>query len=237
MNKIISNEKIAKNIYKMVIEGDTSEIKGPGQFINIKLEGMFLRRPISICDWTFNQMTIIYKKVGQGTALLSKMQPGAELDILYPLGNGYTLLDIKHPVLVGGGVGVPPLYGLAKQLIKQGAKPTVILGFSCKEEVFYEEEFIGLGADVKVATDDGSYGTKGFVTDVMDDSDYVYACGPEAMLKAVSQQAKDGQFSFEARMGCGFGACMGCSCETISGPKRICKEGPVLVKEEILWQV
>ncbi len=233
---IISNRQLTGTVYEMKLEGDTSMITAPGQFVNIKLEGFYLRRPISICDWNEHELTLVYKTVGQGTKAMSKMQPGTELDILCSLGNGYDLSKIPaEPVLAGGGVGVPPMYGLAKSLIAQGKQPTVILGFNTEHEVFYEEEFKALGATVKVMTADGSYGSKGFVTDGFDAAEYACACGPEVMLKAVAGKAKDGQYSFEARMACGFGGCMGCSCETKYGAKRICKEGPVLEQEEIIW--
>lgn len=233
---IVSNKQLTRSIYEMKLEGDTSMITAPGQFLNIKLEGFYLRRPISICDWNEHEITIVYKTVGQGTKHMATLEPGTELDILCSLGNGYNLEKIPaDPVLAGGGVGVPPMYGLAKALVAQGKKPVVVLGFNTEHEVFYEEEFKALGADVKVVTADGSYGLKGFVTDGFDSADYACACGPEPMLKAVAAKAKDGQYSFEARMACGFGGCMGCSCETKYGAKRICKEGPVLEQEEIIW--
>lgn len=233
---IVSNKQLTRSIYEMKLEGDTSMITAPGQFLNIKLEGFYLRRPISICDWNEHEITIVYKTVGQGTKHMATLEPGTELDILCSLGNGYNLEKIPaNPVLAGGGVGVPPMYGLAKALVAQGKKPVVVLGFNTEHEVFYEEEFKALGADVKVVTADGSYGLKGFVTDGFDSADYACACGPEPMLKAVAAKAKDGQYSFEARMACGFGGCMGCSCETKYGAKRICKEGPVLEQEEIIW--
>lgn len=235
--KILSNVKIAKDVYKMTLEGDTNCITAPGQFINIKLEGKFLRRPISVCDCENGVITIIYKVVGDGTKQMSEMKDGKMLNILAGLGNGYTLKEAKKPLLIGGGVGVPPLYLLAKKLLDAGQTPSVVIGFNTEEEVFYENEFKALGIDVKVATADGSYGTKGFVTDAMgDDYDYFYTCGPLPMFKAVYNATNcDGQFSFEERMGCGFGACMGCSCKTKYGSKRICKDGPVLLKEEIIW--
>ena len=233
---IISNKQLTGTVYEMKLEGDTSMITAPGQFVNVKLEGFYLRRPISICDWNENELTLVYKTVGQGTKAMSKMEPGTELDILCSLGNGYDLDKIpQEPVLAGGGVGVPPMYGLAKALIAQGKKPTVVLGFNTEHEVFYEEEFKALGADVVVMTADGSYGSKGFVTDGFDEAEYACACGPEVMLQAVAGKAKAGQYSFEARMACGFGGCMGCSCETKYGAKRICTEGPVLEQEEIIW--
>ena len=236
---IIENSSITKDVKIMKIAGDISHITKPGQFINIKIEGLFLRRPISVCDCENSVLTIIYKVVGEGTLALSKMKSGQTLDVLTGLGNGYDLsLSGSNPLLIGGGVGVPPLYMLAKQLIKEGKQVNVILGFNKKEEIFYEEEFKALGANVIVCTADGSYGVKGFVTSAMDlDYSYFYTCGPEPMLKAVyNNSVTSGQFSFEERMGCGFGACMGCSCKTLYGNKRICKDGPVLVKEEIIWE-
>jgi len=237
---VASNEKLTETTYKMVLEGDTQYITATGQFVNILIDGLFLRRPISVCDYDDKTITIIYKVVGKGTNLLSKAEKGDEFDILTGLGNGYTIYDnVKAPLLVGGGVGVPPLYGLAKELIKNGVTPKVILGFNTKAEIFYEEEFKLLGCEVLIATADGSAGIKGFVTDallVAGDFDYFYSCGPLPMLKALYNATdKDGEMSFEERMGCGFGACMGCSCETKYGAKRICKDGPVLKKEEIIW--
>lgn len=235
--KILSNEKIAKDIYKMILEGDTQYITAPGQFINIKLDGKFLRRPISVCDCDENTITIIYKVVGSGTEYMAQLESGEVLDVLTGLGNGYDISKSAKPLLIGGGVGVPPMYMLAKKLIESGQKPTVILGFNTKEEIFFEEEFRALGCDVRVTTVDGSYGIKGFVTDAFPDNyDYFYTCGPMPMFKAIENTAKtSGQYSFEERMGCGFGACMGCSCKTKYGNKRICKDGPVLEREEIIW--
>ena len=236
---IIDNIALTDNVYKMTLQGDTSAIIAPGQFVNIKLDGLFLRRPISVCDVEGDILTIIYKAVGKGAAQMAQMKAGT-LDVLTGLGNGYDLsLSGDHPVLLGGGVGVPPMYLLAKKLLAEGKKVSVILGFNTKSEVFYEKEFLDLGADVTVTTVDGSYGLKGFVTDALKNMDYTYfyTCGPEPMLKAVYKASKSsGQMSFEKRMGCGFGACMGCSCKTITGYKRICKEGPVMKKEEILWE-
>ncbi len=236
--EIIENVALTENVFRMRLKGDVSDITNAGQFINIKIDGLFLRRPISVCDVDANSVTIIYKVVGKGTERLCKMQDG-KLDILTGLGNGYNLsLSGNNPVLIGGGVGVPPMYLLAKRLIEKGVKPTVILGFNTKSEIFYEKEFKALGLDVLVTTVDGSYGIKGFVTDALNkvDYSYFYTCGPEPMLKAVYKASKtSGQMSFEERMGCGFGACMGCSCKTLTGNKRICKEGPVMFKEEIIW--
>ena len=236
---ILSNTPLTDTVYQMVLGGDTSAITAPGQFVNIRLTGRFLRRPISVCDCEDGKLTIVYKVVGSGTEQLSAMKDG-ELDILTGLGNGYDLSCCgERPVLIGGGVGVPPMYLLAKRLIALGKTPKVILGFNTKSEIFYEEEFKALGCEVIVTTVDGSRGIKGFVTDALTAMDYTYfyTCGPEPMLKAVYRCSKtSGQMSFEERMGCGFGACMGCSCKTLTGNKRICKEGPVMRKEEILWE-
>lgn len=236
--KILSNEPLTKDVYKMVLEGDTEYITAPGQFINIALDGKYLRRPISVCDYDEDCITIIYKVVGEGTEQMSALKIGTVLDVLTGLGNGYDISKSTKPLLIGGGVGVPPMYNLAKTLIANGQIPTVILGFNTADEVFYEQEFKALGCDTFVTTADGSYGIKGFVTDALDgiDFDYFYTCGPLPMFKAIYNAVdKDGQFSFEERMGCGFGACMGCSCKTKYGNKRICKDGPVLEKEEIIW--
>ena len=237
--EILTNENIAKDVYRMILKGNAEEITQTGQFVNIKIEGNFLRRPISVCDWDNETLTLIYKVVGEGTKKMKDYPEGTKLDILTGLGNGYdTSLSGNSPLLLGGGVGVPPLYALCKKLVSEGKQPTVILGFNSKCDVFYEKEFEKLGARVIVATADGTYGIKGFVTDAMKDVSYsyFYTCGPEPMLKAVYKTTNtSGQFSFEERMGCGFGACMGCSCKTVTGYKRICKEGPVLQKEEILW--
>ena len=236
---ILSNAALTDSVYKMVLSGDTSAITASGQFVNIQLEGLFLRRPISVCDYDGKTLTIVYKVVGKGTARMSQMTAGESLDVLTGLGNGYDLsLSGDHPVLLGGGVGVPPMYNLARKLIAEGKKVSVILGFNTKAEIFYEEDFKKLGCDVTVTTVDGSYGTKGFVTTALEGMNYTYfyTCGPEPMLKAVYKASvTSGQMSFEERMGCGFGACMGCSCKTLTGYKRICKEGPVMKKEEIIW--
>ncbi len=237
---ITENICLAKNIWRMTLQGDTSAITAPGQFVNIKLEGMFLRRPISVNNVEGDKLTLIYKPLGEGTKQMTTFVPGKVLDILTGLGNGFDpALSGEKPLLVGGGVGIPPLYLLCRKLVEKGARPTVVLGFNTKEEAYYTEEFASLGAQVILLTADGSLGQKGLVTDgVAGVSDYtfLYTCGPEAMLKAVYAVCKSsGQFSFEERMGCGFGACMGCSCKTKYGNKRICKDGPVLMKEEILW--
>ncbi|MCR5296928.1 MAG: dihydroorotate dehydrogenase electron transfer subunit [Clostridiales bacterium] len=236
---IVENVPVTTSVYRMVMEGNGLEAQKPGQFVNIRLEGLYLRRPISVYDSEAGRLTILYKVVGKGTEQMSRMLPGETLDVLTGLGNGYDLSKAgDQPLLLGGGVGVPPLYLLAKQLRSQGKDVRAVLGFNTKAEVFGEAEFRDLGCAVTVTTADGSYGTKGFVTDALPaDYSYFYTCGPEPMLKAVYRATKtSGQFSFEERMGCGFGACMGCSCKTITGYKRICREGPVLEKEEILWE-
>ncbi len=239
---IRENSPLTDSVYRMVLAGDIGAITSPGQFVNIRLDGFYLRRPISVCDLSEadSTVTILYKVVGRGTEKMATLAVGDKLDLLTGLGNGYDLAPAGEKVLLlGGGVGVPPLYLLAKRLLEEGKAVTAILGFNTRSEVFYEEEFCRLGAEVLVTTADGSYGTKGFVTDAMAGLSYryFYTCGPEPMLKAVYRATDtEGQFSFEERMGCGFGACMGCSCKTVTGYKRICKDGPVLRKEEILWQ-
>ena len=237
--EITENTKIAKDVFKMRLAGDTSGITGAGQFVNIKIDGFFLRRPISVCDFNENELLIIYKVVGKGTDRMSGLGAGQKLDLLTGLGNGYDLtVKTDKPVLIGGGVGVPPLYKLAKELIKQGKKVSVILGFNSKEEIFFEKEFKEIADRVLVCTADGTYGVKGFVTDALCDVDYDYffTCGPEPMFRALEKTVKtSGQFSFERRMGCGFGACMGCTCKTLTGNKRICREGPVLFREDIIF--
>ena len=237
---ILTNTALTDSVYKMVLAGDTSGITAPGQFVNIQITGKYLRRPISVCDYDEKSLTIVYKVVGSGTEIMSRMVPGEQLDILTGLGNGYDLTPAGgRPVLLGGGVGVPPLYRLARELLAQGRQVTVILGFNTKSEVFYESEFRTLGCRVIVTTADGSCGVRGFATAPLETLDYTYfyACGPEPMLKAVYGSTRtSGQMSFEERMGCGFGACMGCSCKTLTGYKRICKDGPVMKKEEILWE-
>lgn len=243
MNKHIftirSQSEIAPNTFELVLNGDTEGLDRPGQFVNIRLEGYYLRRPISVCNCTPGRLTLIYKAVGKGTALLSGMGIGQQLELLTGLGNGYDLTKAgDRPLLIGGGAGVPPMYLLARKLAEAGKELTVILGFNTAAEMFYEEKFAALGAKVIVATADGSYGVKGFVTDAMEGLEYThfYTCGPEPMLKAIyGKSTSDGQFSFEERMGCGFGACVGCTCQTKYGNKRICRDGPVLVKEEIIW--
>ena len=238
--RIIDNTPLTSSVYKMRLAGDTSHITAPGQFVNIQLDGFYLRRPISVCDCEDGTLTIIYKVVGKGTEAMSKMESG-KLDILTGLGNGYDVSAAgQSPVLLGGGVGVPPMYLLAKRLVAEGKTPTVILGFNKQEEIFYEDEFKSLGCQVYVTTVDGSCGIKGFVTDALKLVQYThfFTCGPEPMLKAVYKATNtSGQMSFEERMGCGFGACMGCSCQTLTGYKRICKDGPVMWKEEIKWDV
>ena len=237
---IVSNTALTDVVYKMVLEGDTSAITNCGQFVDLRLPEKYLRRPISVCDYDATTLTLIYKVVGSGTEIMSTLEVGTKLDVLTGLGNGYdTSLSGDRPVLVGGGVGVPPMYNLCKKLIAQGKHPQVVLGFNVASEIFLAEEFKALGAEVHIATADGSVGTKGFVTDVIKNLSYTYfySCGPMPMFKAMENvMATSGQYSFEERMGCGFGACMGCSCKTLYGNKRLCKDGPVLVKEEIIWE-
>lgn len=236
---VVSNEALAPSVFRLVLAGNTDAITTPGQFVNLQLQGKFLRRPLSVCHKAGDKLTLIYKVVGHGTAQLATAVPGDTFDLLTGLGNGFdTAPSGDRPLLVGGGVGVPPLYWLCEQLMKEGKKTQVILGFNTRSEVFYEAEFRALGADVTVTTADGSCGTKGFVTAAMEGADYTYfyTCGPHPMLKAVNDASKTGgQLSFEERMGCGFGACMGCTCHTKSGPKRVCKEGPVFLKEDVEW--
>ena len=234
-----AQRRLTENVYELKLTGDTSEITRPGQFVNLKLEGLYLRRPISVCDLEGETLTLVYKVVGKGTAQLCQMQPGQEIPVLTGLGNGYdTARSGDRPLLIGGGVGVPPLYLLAKRLRAEGKQVSVVLGFNTESELFYEQEFLALGCALSISTVDGSRGVKGFVTDALPENyTHVYTCGPEPMLKAVYRSIQTGgSFSFEKRMGCGFGACMGCSCKTVTGYKRICKEGPVLQKEEILWE-
>ena len=236
---ILENTALTRDVYRMVLEGDTSAITASGQFVNIQLSGKFLRRPISVCDWNEETLTIVYKVVGHGTEQMSAMASGEKLDILTGLGNGYDLnLAGDHPVLIGGGVGVPPMYDTARRLKKMGADVTAILGFATKDVSFYIEKFKALDIPVLVTTDDGSLGRKGFVTDALRESgcDYVFACGPTPMLRAVHKTGIGGQLSFEERMGCGFGACMGCTCHTLVGTKRVCKDGPVFPTEEVTFE-
>ena len=237
---VSENKRLTASVLRMTLTGDTSALTVPGQFVNIQLDGFFLRRPISVCDYDEKSITLIYKTVGAGTEKMATLPIGTPLDLLVGLGNGFdSARSGDSPLLIGGGVGVPPLYGLCKKLIAEGKRVNVILGFNTAEEIFYEKEFAALGADVHVATADGSYGTKGFVTDVMKNLSYsfFYTCGPMPMFRAIEKIAvTSGEFSFEERMGCGFGACMGCSCETLTGGyKRICKDGPVMEREEIRW--
>lgn len=237
--EIISNTALTRDVYRMVLSGDTSAITAPGQFVEIALPGKFLRRPISVSDWGENSLTLIYKVVGHGTEQMAGLPAGTKLDILTGLGNGYdTAKSGDNPVLVGGGVGVPPLYGLCKTLLRQGKHPRVVLGFNKASEIFLADEFRALGVEVSIATADGSVGTKGFVTDVLKvlPYSYFYACGPMPMFKAMEHVVTTGgQYSMEERMGCGFGACMGCSIQTKSGAKRVCKDGPVFPREEVFF--
>ena len=233
------NRKIAKDIYEMVLTGDNSAITRPGKFVNLLIDGCYLRRPLSVCNVEGDRLTLIYKVVGKGTEILSRTAPGAVIDTLTGLGNGFDVTRAGgYPLLVGGGVGVPPMYLLCRRLIEGGAKPTVVLGFNTAEDVFYRAEFEALGAEVHVTTADGSVGIKGFVTDAVKRLmyTYFYACGPMPMFRALDRVVTtSGEYSFEERMGCGFGACMGCSCKTKYGSKRICIDGPVLRREEVIW--
>ena len=231
---VLANDKLAQGIFQLRITNYELRIPAPGTFVNLEVGGHYLRRPISVCDFDGEALTLIYKVVGQGTARLARYRPGEAINVLTGLGNGYTIVPARRPVLLGGGVGVPPLYLLAKELVKAGQKPVAVLGFKNAEERFYADEFAALCETIVM--------TGGFVTDALPGLDYdaLYTCGPEPMLKAIYEQAKElppgaAQFSFEQRMACGFGACMGCSCRTITGYKRICKDGPVLAREEILW--
>ena len=234
---IVSNEALTDVVYKMVLEGDTSAITNCGQFVDLRLPEKYLRRPISVCDYDESTLTLIYKVVGSGTEIMAGLPVGTKLDVLTGLGNGYdTSLSGDRPLLVGGGVGVPPMFNLCKKLIAEGKKPQVVLGFNVKNEIFLANDFRNLGADVYIATADGSVGTRGFVTDVIKNLDYTYfySCGPMPMFKAMEQvMTTQGQYSFEERMGCGFGACMGCTIQTKSGYKRVCKDGPVFFREEV----
>jgi dihydroorotate dehydrogenase electron transfer subunit len=236
---ILANEAIAGGVRRLTLRGDTSAVTTPGQFVNLRLEGLFLRRPLSVCDVTADTLTLVYKVVGDGTRALSALPAGTALDALTGLGNGFDLSRAgARPLLIGGGLGCIPLYLLCRRLVERGVRPTVVMGFRSAEDVFFTEEFAALGARVIVATADGSRGVRGFVTDAMAGLDYTYfyACGPEPMFAPVNAASRsDGEFSFEERMGCGFGACMGCTCHTVTGYKRICRDGPVLRKEEILW--
>ena len=236
---VLSNVALTDSVYKMVLEGDTSALTAPGQFVNLTVEGLYLRRPISVFDWDDTTISIIYKVVGEGTEKMSKWEAGYKCDVLTGLGNGFDMSKSgDEPVLIGGGVGIPPMFGLAKRLIADGKKVKVILGFNKESEIFCKEDFEAIGAETYVTTVDGSVGIKGFVTDALGDMNYTYfyTCGPMPMFKAIENTAVgSGQYSFEERMGCGFGACMGCSCKTKYGNKRICKDGPVLEREEIVW--
>lgn len=236
--------KLTADTYELSFAGDTSEITAPGQFVNIALPEKYLRRPISVCDWSPGHLTLLVKAVGEGTRTLVTLAPGAELDTLSGLGNGFSLDGSTQPLLVGGGIGIAPLYGLARRLTQKGTPTTVVLGYRTKNDIFYVEEFRALGCQVFVSTEDGSAGTRGFVTDAIREHsgtregwDQIMACGPIPMLKAVWQlpDFKDGQFSLEARMACGFGACVGCTIATVNGPRRVCKDGPIFRKEELAW--
>lgn len=236
---IIENNLIASNIYKMIVQGNTNGITYPGQFVNIRVEGCYLRRPISVCDWDDQSITLLYKVVGKGTEIMSKLKVGTNLDMLVGLGNGFSVADSNNPMLVGGGIGLAPLYGLCRRMLK---KPTVVIGADTQNSLFFVDEFESLGARVIISTDDGSKGVKGFVTDAINANniacDYFYACGPMPMMSALNKCLPaeiPGQFSLESRMGCGFGACYGCSIETENGVKRVCKDGPIFLRKELIW--
>ena len=234
---------LTKDVYSMTLKGECSDIERSGRFINITVPGFYLRRPISISSWNEKELTIVFRVVGGGTAELAAMEEGTKLDVLMPLGNGFDISSlgdyVRNPVITGGGIGVPPMYGLAKEMVEKGISPDVILGFNTADEIIMADDFRELGIEPVITTVDGSAGIKGFVTDAMKDKayDYAFACGPAPMLKAVYDIVPDGQFSFEARMACGFGACMGCTMETVTGYKRVCKDGPIFYKEEIKWQI
>ena len=237
--EIIENTALTDKVMRMRLAGDTSAMERPGQFVDIRLESLFLRRPLSVCDWDDESFTILYERVGQGTERMAALPAGERLDVLTGLGNGYDIsLAGGHPLLVGGGTGLSPLYGLAKALLKNGVRPVVILGFHTAAEVFYTGEFKSMGIEPVITTEDGSCGVRGFVTSAMDfPYTFFYACGTEAMLRAVCEKSRcPGQISLGKRMGCGFGACMGCTVFTKNGAKRICKDGPVLDSEEVLWE-
>ena len=238
--RIRENRPLGGGMVKLRLEGDTSALVNPGQFADIRVPEKFLRRPISVCDWEEGTLTLVYRILGSGTAALAGLEPGAQLDLLTGLGNGYNLgLAGKKPLLLGGGAGIPPLYGLCKRLLDRGAEPTVLLGYRSNRDVYLLEDFRALGVEVRVSTQDGSLGTRGVVTDLLEGLEYTffYTCGPEPMYRAISRVIKTpGEYSFEARMGCGFGACMGCSCETLTGTKRICRDGPVMESGEIKWE-
>ena len=236
---VLSQRKLTQNVYELKLRGDCAAITRPGQFVNLWLDGLYLRRPISVCDREGESFTVLYELVGQGTRLLAAMEAGETLDVLTGLGNGFDLrAGGERPLLIGGGTGLSPLYGLAKALRKAGARPTAILGFNTASEVFFAEDFAALGVETVVTTADGSRGVEGFVTDAMERKHTgFYACGPTAMLRAVCEKSGlPGELSFDQRMGCGFGACMGCTMQTVSGPKRVCRDGPVFRREEVLWE-
>ena len=237
--KIEENVPIAREVYRMRLSGDVSAVTRPGQFVNLALSGRFLRRPISVCDCRDGVLTLLYKVVGQGTAQMAELPPGERLDVLTGLGNGFDVENAgSNKLLIGGGIGAAPLYWLARELRARGVSATAVLGFNTAADVYYKEEFAAVCDKTVIATADGSFGVRGFVTDAMAGlaCDYYYACGPEPMLRAVWKAGRsDGELSFEERMGCGFGACMGCTCKTVTGWKRICKDGPVLRKGEIAW--
>ncbi|MBD5355694.1 MAG: dihydroorotate dehydrogenase electron transfer subunit [Bacteroides sp.] len=243
--RIISNRKLSHKTWVMTLSGETGCIEGPGQFVNVAIPGKYLRRPISICDYNHErgEVVLLYDVVGEGTDIMSKMCHGDKVDMLNGLGRGFsTDIECRRPLLLGGGIGCAPLMNLARCLIRQGKSPVAILGYNTAADGFgMEKWFEEIGMEAYIATVDGSAGTKGFVTDVIRekniDGDYFYGCGPLPMLRALCLGLEiPGEVSMEARMGCGFGACMCCSLETTVGSKRICKEGPVFRKEELIWK-
>ena len=236
--EVVKNVPVGKNIYCMRLKGDCSEIKNYDEFIDIKLEGFYLRRPISVSDFTSDYVDILYKVLGHGTYYMSTIKEGTKLDCLVGLGNGFDINKAKKPLLVAGGIGIAPLIGLAKGFNKLGIKPKLVYGARTKDDIVLQEE-LEKYTELYIATDDGSLGFKGNVCQCLKqlnlDFDYYYACGPQIMLKYLAQDYKNGEISLEARMGCGFGACMGCSTKTTNGPKRICKEGPVFDASEVIF--
>lgn len=246
--RILSNDRVATGTYELRLEGPVAGLTTPGQFVTIEIPGFYLRRPFSVADWSEQTLRLFYKVVGDGTEALSTMQEG-KLSVMTGLGNGFDVhaAETKKPVLIGGGVGIPPLFGLAKRLVNMDKTPLVLLGFNRADELFLVEGFEEIGADVRVATVDGSVGTEGFVTTLFEqaidaigpDAAYVYTCGPMPMFQTLAKEMNrlgmDGCFSLEERMGCAVGICMGCSIETTEGMRRVCKEGPVFSKEVLPW--
>ncbi|MGN0201631.1 MAG: dihydroorotate dehydrogenase electron transfer subunit [Candidatus Cryptobacteroides sp.] len=237
---VLDNRQTASGIFEMRLGGCSAACRA-GQFVNLEVDGFFLRRPISVCDWEDGVLTLAYRVVGEGTAAMAAMAPGTRIDTLAALGNGFdTGVPCREALLAGGGIGLAPLYKLTRELVGKGVGVTVVAGFRTASEIFREEAFVKAGARFIVATEDGSRGVRGFVTDALREEglsyDYIFSCGPLPMMKALcAATTAPAQMSLEERMGCGFGICMGCTCRTSSGAKRICKEGPVFKREEIIW--